>query len=268
MFPPPFATALYLFAAWMKFCTTVYPLNALLSSEQFADSIFFLLRIRILNTVRFLQNLHQQNRILFPAVAIVFSGTSTPTEFSECCSINLSSSCFFFYNSLSTWWKETNNLTDQGCEILPERRMPYENQTIRRLNFVVLNSMITYKNTSTHTYSRTYAYTHTHNLLSCLCNTGSLQYHISTYIGLPCHLTPHTPFYYYYYTITIISLFSNSFLWFCPYSSAASNKRCVVPSLTNFFHCFWLQTYTVLSTRLPKCVTETMIRDEIPRKEK
>jgi len=162
MFPPPFATALYLFAAWMKFCTTVYPLNALLSSEQFADSIFFLLRIRILNTVRFLQNLHQQNRILFPAVAIVFSGTSTPTEFSECCSINLSSSCFFFYNSLSTWWKETNNLTDQGCEILPERRMPYENQTIRRLNFVVLNSMITYKNTSTHTYSRTYAYTHTH----------------------------------------------------------------------------------------------------------
>jgi hypothetical protein len=45
----------YLFAAWMKFCTTVYPLNALLcfallcfallSSEQFADSIFSLLRI-------------------------------------------------------------------------------------------------------------------------------------------------------------------------------------------------------------------------------
>ena len=78
----------------------------------------------ILYTVRFLQNLHQQNTILFPAVAIVFSGTSTPTEFSECCSINLSSSCSFFYNSLSTWWKESNNLTDQGCEIFLERRMP------------------------------------------------------------------------------------------------------------------------------------------------
>ena len=31
---------------------------------------------------------------------------------------------FFFYNSLSTWWKETNNLTDQGCEIFPESSMP------------------------------------------------------------------------------------------------------------------------------------------------
>ena len=76
----------------------------------------------------------------------------------------------------------------------------------------------------------------------CLCNTGSLQYHIPTYIGLPCRLTPHAPFYYYYYSITIISLFSNSFLFFSSYSPTASNKRCVVPPLTTFFHCFWLQT--------------------------
>ena len=81
----------------------------------------------------------------------------------------------------------------------------------------------------------------------CLCNTGSLQYHIPTYIGLPCHFTPHTPFYYHYYIITIISLYSNSFLCFSSYSPTASNKRRVVPSLTTFFHCFWLQTYIIHS---------------------